>query len=289
MSTPSIIRIAQSAFVPAVALALLFFAPQVKAQMPGTVENGGGIPNQTGMGISGGMTDQLQYGTIGHGIERDQYDAYQKFLKADEPAKQVKLGNEFLKRYPKSPFDEPVDVGLMNAYMARQDWPGSYRFGDAALALDPDDVDVLAPVSWTIPHVYDPKSPDAADQLSKAEKYAKHALEVMATMQKPRHLTDAQFSEAKARRSSQAHSALGLVYFRRQQYADSAKETGQAVDGNPMPDATDLFVLGADFHFLNRHAESEQAFARCALIAGSLQTGCAQNAKAEKLQEGATN
>lgn len=289
MLISSIRRIARDAGVPVIAFALLLFTPPAKAQMPGTVENGGGISNQTQMGVSGGMTDQLQYGTFGHGVEREQYDAYQKFLKADEPAKKIKLGNEFLKRYPKSPFNEQVDVGLMTIYMAQKDWEDSYRFGDEALALDPDDVDVLAPISWTIPHVYDPKSRDANDQLSKAEKYAKHALEVMATMHKPAHMSDAQFSDAKARRSSQAHSALGLVYFRRQQYADSAKETEQAVDGNSTPDATDLFVLGADLHFLNRHAESEQAFSRCAQVSGPLQNQCAQNSNAEKLQASSPN
>ncbi len=258
----------------------------VGAQMPGAPpgQMGQGIPNQTQMGVSGGMTDQLQYGTIGHGIEREQYGAYQKFVKAADSDKKIKLGNEFLKRYPKSPFVEQVDVGLMNVYMAQQDWKDSYRFGDDALALDPDDVDVLAPIGWAIPHVYDPTSKDADEQLSKAEKYSKHALEVMASMHKPEHMTDAQFSEAKARRSLQAHSALGLVYFRRQQYDDSSKETEQAVQGNPTPDATDLFVLGADLHFLNRHAESADAFSRCAQITSSLQEQCKQNAGAEKLQ-----
>lgn len=272
----------------AIALACGVMATGARAQMPSTTENSGGVENQTGMGIAGGMTDELQYGTFGHGAERDEYNAYQKFLKTTEAEKKIKLGNDFLKRYPKSSFDEPVDVGMMTVYMAQQDWKDSYRLGDDALALDPDDVDVLAPVSWAIPHVYDPKSPDASEQLAKAEKYAKHALEVMATMHKPTHMTEAQFSEAKARRSAQAHTALGLVYFRRQQYEDSAKETTQAVDGNSAPDATDLFVLGADYHFLSRHSDSEQAFARCAQISGSLQNECAQNAKAEKLQEGAS-
>jgi tetratricopeptide (TPR) repeat protein len=285
----SVTRIVRSARIPATAFALLLFAPLAKAQMPGTVENSGGISNQTAMGVSGGMTDQLQYGTFGHGVERDEYNAYQKFVKANEPDKKIKIGNEFLKRYPKSSLDEPVDVGMMNAYMAQKDWNDSYRCGDQALTLDPDDVDVLAPISWAIPHVYDPKSKDAEEQLSKAEKYAKHALEVMATLKKPAHMSDAQFADAKARRSFQAHSALGLVYFRRQQYEDSAKDTQQAVDGNPAPDATDLFVLGADYHFLSRHAESQQAFARCAQITSSLQNQCAENAKAEKLQEGAAN
>jgi tetratricopeptide (TPR) repeat protein len=283
-------RTAPDAAVLVVAFALLLFASRATAQMPGQpVHNSGGISDQTQIGISGGMLDQLQYGTFGHGVQREQYEAYQKFLKADEPVKKIRLGNEFLKRYPKSPLEEPVDVEMMDVYMAQKDWSDSYRFADEALALDPDDVDVLAPVSWTIPHVYDPKSEDASEQLSKAEKYARHALEVMATMHKPEHMTDAQFSDAKARRSFQAHSALGLVYFRRQKYADSAKETEQAVTGNPVPDATDLFVLGADLHFLDRHAESEQAFARCAQTGGPLQSQCQQNADAEKLQAGSSN
>jgi tetratricopeptide (TPR) repeat protein len=283
-------RIVRAASVSAIALALLFFAVQARAQMPGQPgQMGQGIPNQTGIGMAGGMTDQLQYGTFGHGVERDEYNAYQKFMKADEPVKKIRLGNEFLKRYPKSRFDEPVDVGMMDVYMAQKDWNDSYRFGDDALALDPDDVDVLAPVSWAIPHVYDPKAPDASQQLDKAEKYAKHALEVMATLRKPQHMSDAQFSEAKARRAFQSHSALGLVYFRRQQYSDSEKEMEQATQSNPTPDPTDLFVLGADLHFLNRHADSESAFARCAQIAGSLQSQCAQNAKAEKAQETSSN
>lgn len=291
MFTVSIGKIARGAGAMAVAITFAcgMIATEAKAQMPSTTENSGGIENQTGMGIAGGMTDELQYGTFGHGVERDEFNAYQKFLKTTEADKKIKLGDEFLRRYPKSRFNEQVDVGMMNVYMAQKDWNDSYRFGDDALALDADDVDVLAPISWTIPHVYDPKSPDANEQLSKAEKYAKHALEVMSTMQKPAHMTEAQFSDAKARRSVQAHSALGLVYFRRQQYAESVKETEQAVDGNSAPDATDLFILGADFHFLSRHAESEQAFSRCAQIAGSLQNECAQNAKAEKLQEGASN
>jgi tetratricopeptide (TPR) repeat protein len=284
-SAPRFVRLA------AVALFALGSVSIVGAQMPGAPpgQMGQGIPNQTQMGVSGGMTDQLQYGTIGHGIERDEYNAYQKFLKAAESDKKIKLGNEFLRRYPKSPFVEQVDVGMMNVCMAQKDWKDSYRFGDDALALDPDDVDVLAPMSWAIPHVYDPTSKDASEQLSKAEKYAKHALEVMATLPKPEHMTDEQFSKAKASRSLQAHSALGLVYFRRRQYEDSAKETEQAVQGNPTLDATDLFVLGADLHFLNRHAESADAFSRCAQITSSLQEKCKQNASAEKIQAAQSN
>lgn len=286
MATLSATRTSRLARFVVISIVALVPVSRAKGQMPGAPpgQMGQGIPNQTQVGAGGGMTDDLQYGTFGHGVEREESKAYQAFLKETEPAKKIERGNEFLKKYPKSSLAEPVDVGLMNVYRARQDWKDSYRFGDHALALDPDDVDVLTTIGWTIPHVYNPSDPDASEQLDKAEKYAKHALEVMATMHKPPHVTDAQFADARAKRTFEAHSALGLVYFRRQQYDDSAKETEQAVQGNPAPDATDLFVLGADLHFLNRHAESEDAFARCAEIASTLQEQCRQNAKAETLQ-----
>jgi tetratricopeptide (TPR) repeat protein len=246
---------------------------------------GQGVGNQTQMGnMGGGMTDQLQYGTLGHEVERQQEAAYKAFLKEPDPAKKIELGNGFLQKYPKSPLAERIDAGLMNVYRGQQDWKNTYRLADSALALQPDDVDVLTTVGWTIPHVYNPNDPDAYQELSKAETYAKHAVEVLARMPKPPDLNDEQFAAAKAKRSFQAHSALGLVYFRRDDYDNSAKELALATQGNPTSDATDLFVLGADLQNLSRFSEAADAYGRCAQIAGSLQNQCKQNADMTKRQ-----
>ena len=172
----------------------------------------------------------------------------------------------------------------MNAYRAQQNWKDTFRLADSALALDPDDVDVLSTVSWTIPHVYNPSDPGASEELSKAETYAKHSIDVLARLHKPPDLTDAQFDAAKSKRAFQAHSALGLVYFRRNDYDNSAKELQQATKDNPNPDQTDLFVLGVDLHHLNRYSESAEAFRGCSQIAGALQNQCKQNADAAQAQ-----
>jgi tetratricopeptide (TPR) repeat protein len=256
-----------------------------KAQMPGAPPGqiGTGIPNQTQIGQTGGtMTDQLQFGTMGHEVEREQDAAYKKLLKEPEPAKKIELGNGFLQKYPKSPLEERVDYVLMNAYRERKDWTNTYRFADSALALDPDDVDVLATIGWTIPHVSNPKDPDADQQLVKAETYANHALDVLSKIKKPRDLTDAQFAAAKSARTFQAHSALGIVDFRRNDYDNSAKELEQATNGNPSPDPTDLFILGVDHQNMKRYGEAAQAFGACAQIAGPLQDRCKQSADATK-------
>ena len=137
---------------------------------------------------------------------------------------------------------------------------------------------------WTSPHVYNPSDPDADQELNKAETYAKHAIDVLAKLPKPPDMNDAQFAASKAKRTIQAHSALGLVYFRRDDYENSAKELGQSTKDNPTPDPTDLFVLGADFQNLSRFSEAADAFGACSQIAGSLQNQCKQNADATKRQ-----
>ena len=213
------------------------------------------------------------------GIDRKEENAYKAFYsQKDELDKKIQLGQAFLQKYPRSPLAEAVDAGLVNAYVAKQDWKDVYASADSALALKPDDVDVLTTVGWVIPHVYQPTDPDASAELDKAETYAKRAIEVMATMPKPSHLSDTQFAAAKAQKAAQAHSALGLVYYRREDFTNSAKELEQAMQGNPNPDATDLYVFGMDLQDLKRYQEAADAFNRCAQAAGALEDACKQNA-----------
>jgi tetratricopeptide (TPR) repeat protein len=219
------------------------------------------------------------------GVDRKEENAYKAFYnEKDELAKKIQLGQAFLQKYPKSVLAEAVHAGLMNAYVEKQDWKDVYASADSALALKPDDVDVLTTVGWVIPHVYQPNDPDASAELDKAETYEKHAIEVMATMPKPSHLTDAQFAAAKAQKSAQAHSALGLVYYRREDFANSAKELEQAMQGEPNPDDTDLYVFGMDLQNLKRYGEAADAFNRCAQATGTLEDACKQNADVAKRQ-----
>jgi tetratricopeptide (TPR) repeat protein len=250
--------------------AVLLFPSISRAQM------GGNNPNM--MGASNSMEDRLYVGTADTQADREQGGAYDKFLKQKDPAKKIELGNSFLDKYPKSPLAERVDVGMMDVYRGQRDWRNSYAFADRALALAPDDVDVLTTIGWTIPHVYSPDDPDADQELAKAETFAKHALDVLAKMPKPTGMSDPQFAAAKAKRTFQAHSALGLVYFRREDYDKSASELELATRGNPIQDQTDLFVLGTDLQNLNRFTEAADVFGGCARIAGPLQDQCKDGA-----------
>jgi tetratricopeptide (TPR) repeat protein len=212
--------------------------------------------------------------------------AYKAFYdtKPQDADTRITLGQAFVQKYPTSHYAESVYAGLTQAYYTKQDWKDFYASGDKALALNPDDAPVLVVVGWVIPHALNPSDPDASSNLDKAERYEKHAIEVVGAMQKPASVTDDQFAQTKASLLSQAHSALGLVYFRRQDSDDSVKELQQATQSSATPDPTDLFVLGLGLQSLNRYAEAADAFNRCGQIPSSLQDRCKQSADAAKKQ-----
>jgi hypothetical protein len=215
--------------------------------------------------------------------EQAAYDAFYH-VNSENLDKKIQLGDAFLAKYPSSVFDEAVDAGLVNVYFEKQDWKNFYSTADKALALKPDDVDVLATEGWVIPHFYNPHDENAEEQLAKAETLEKHAIEVLVTMAKPASLTDGQFAASKAQKATQAHSALGLVYFRREDYAHSAAELAQALQGNASPDQTDLYVLGIDYQNLSRFSEAADLFGRCAQALGNLSDRCKESADEAKHQ-----
>jgi tetratricopeptide (TPR) repeat protein len=202
--------------------------------------------------------------------------------------KKLQLGQDFVQKYPMSKYLESVYAGLVQAYYLKQDWKNFYATADKALALNADDAGVLTMVGWVIPHVYNPNDPDAPKSLDKAEQYEKHAIQVIETMPKPPAMTDDQFTQSKTSLLEQAHSGLGLVYFRRQQSEDSVKELQQATQGAAKPDPTDFFVMGIDLQSLGRNAEAVDAFNRCAEISSGLQDRCKQSADSAKKQSAQT-
>jgi tetratricopeptide (TPR) repeat protein len=191
--------------------------------------------------------------------------AYQAFHKTtDQDAKKIRLGNAFLAKYPSDRYSQAVYEELTQAYYDGRDLASFYAYSDKGLTLFPDDVHLMALRGWVIPRAFTPDEPDADKKLDMAEADEKRALDVIGKMEKPPSLTDHQFAQFKTGESAVAHSGLGLVYFRREQYDKSAKELQNAIQNEADPDATDLFILGADFENLSQFKDAADAFNRCA-------------------------
>ena len=70
--------------------------------------------------------------------------------------------------------------------------------------------------------------------------------------------------------------------FRQQDFDNATKELQLATNDNPMPDATDLYVLGVSLQQSNKNPEAAEAFNKCAQIPGVLQDRCKQSAATAK-------
>jgi tetratricopeptide (TPR) repeat protein len=214
---------------------------------------------------------------LGNPKEEAAYQAFHK-ASAQDPDKKIKLGNAFLAKYPGDRYSQAVYEELTQTYYDKKDLANFYTYSEKGLLLFPDSVHLLALTGWVIPRAFTPNEPDADKKLDKAETYSKHALDLIGTMIKPANLTDEQFTTFKTGEKAVAHSGLGLVYFRREQYEQSAKELQSSIQNQANPDPTDLFILGADFENMSRFKEAADAFNRCAQIAGTMQDRCKQYA-----------
>lgn len=221
-------------------------------------------------------------------VDPAEESAYQAFaqVKAEDFDQQIQQGEDFVKKYPQSRYNGVVYSRLVTAYYNKQQTDKMYDAGDKALTINPDNVQVLALVGWVIPHNYNPNDPNTEKQLQKSETYEQRALQILPTLTKPAALTDEQFTAAKARETSLAHSGLGLTYFREQKPEDSLKELQQATTTDK-PDPVDLFIMGIDLDSLKRYNDAAQAFDKCAQIPGVMQSRCNEQetkAKAEAAQ-----
>ena len=220
-------------------------------------------------------------------IDPEEEKAYKAFNDANAPQQadvRIKLGEQFLAKYPQSRYAVQIYERLMQDYLDKQEFDKMYDAGDKALAINPDDVTVLVVTGWVYPHNYNPDEPNAEKRLSEAEAKEKHALDVLSKLPKPANMTDEQFAKAKDSLASQAHSGLGLIYFRRQDYANSITELQAGEKIAATPDATDFYVMGAEMQSLKRFSEAADAYQKCAQIPGPLADRCKQKTDEAKKQ-----
>ena len=209
-------------------------------------------------------------------VDPEEEAAYKAFTdtKPEDDDKRIQLGNAFVAKYPTSKYAAAVYSGMTQNEYDKQDLPKLEEDGDKALALSPDDISVLVLVGWVIPHAYNPDDANAAKRLDKAEAYEKHALALLPNLPKPANLTDEQFATIKTAAESQAHSALGLIYFRRQNLEQAVAELKIATTTAKTPDPTDYYVLGVSQKGLKSYGDAADSFTKCAAIPGGLQARC---------------
>jgi tetratricopeptide (TPR) repeat protein len=216
--------------------------------------------------------------------DQQEETAFRDFLaiSPEKLAKRIEKGEGFLKKYPQSGYREGVYASLTAAYLQTNQVQKMEEAGKSAIALNPKDAPVLAMLGQTLPRVMDSSTPEPAKRLEMAEQYAKRAIEAVPTLKKPADTSDQQFDMSKNQTLAIAHSGLGLVCFRRGDFAGAIAELDQSVKLDPRGDATNYYVLGVANQNAKHYAEAAAAFGKCAESPGSLQATCKDNAEKAK-------
>ena len=213
--------------------------------------------------------------------ENTAYKAITDTPETDVP-KRLELSQAFLEKYPNSRYRSSVYSVEVMGYLQQGDVAKMEEAGDKELQAKPDDVQVMAIMAQTIPRAMSSRTVDPAKQLTKAEAYAKKVIELAPTMAKPANVTDDSFSSVKAETLAMAHSGLGLVYIRRNQYSDAVPELNQAVTIDPHPDQVNYYLLGMANAKTSHFDDSQAAYNKCAAMPGSMAETCKKGAEETK-------
>jgi tetratricopeptide (TPR) repeat protein len=219
-------------------------------------------------------------------VNPEEEAAYKAFFETKDQAAAAKLGEEFVLKFPMSRYAEFSYTKLTQIYLSTQELDKLSVVGEKALAINPDNMDVLTIMCWTTARGTRSDALDATQKYDKAEKYGRRAVELLTALAKPEALSEEQFKKTRDEGLSMAHSGLGVVQFRRQRFAEAAEEFDLAVKLSANPDPTDLFLHGFVLKATKRHAEAAEVFGRCGLLPGPFQDSCKkEQAENKKLAE----
>ena len=206
-------------------------------------------------------------------INKDEEDAYKVFYESrrQNPAAQISLGEAFLNHFPQSRYRAAIYSRLTSAYLSAGQEDKMFGAGDKAIALDPDNVDILALLAMAIPRRIAPTAPDAQTQYHKAEGYARHAIELTPKLAKPAGLSDAEFQQAKNEKVAEAYSGLGLIDTQRHNFEVARTELTQAVLLSANPDPVNYFLLGNADVQTGYYNDAAASYQKCAATGPMIQ------------------
>jgi tetratricopeptide (TPR) repeat protein len=207
--------------------------------------------------------------------EEAAYKAFQA-VSPNDIDKRIPMAEQFLQKYPQSRYRPVMYQTLVSGYLAKQEVPKMLDAGEKEIALNPNDTPVLGLMGQTLARTVNAKTPNAMEQLNKAEEYSKRAIEVTPTLPKPPDLTDEQFTMAKNNALEMAYSGLGLVYLQKGKFSDAIPALEQSVkaDNHPEPDPVNWYLLGLANEKASHFDAAVAAYTKCAAIQSTLQSNC---------------
>jgi tetratricopeptide (TPR) repeat protein len=195
------------------------------------------------------------------GIAYVQQLVYNAAIQAKDAGKRAGLLTRFAQAFPDSPYANQALGVAATSYQQAQNVPKMLEVANGLLAKDPNNVGMLLLLS----DYYC----DKADQLGKAETYAKKAISAMDSAAKPEGATDEQWARQKGLQKGLALSSLGQVNIEKKDNAQAVENLKAAAPLLKVDDgsyARNQYRLGFALLNLKRNAEAREAFTQAASV-----------------------
>lgn len=218
---------------------LLFLVGQVFADNQ-AVKSGSGL---TGRAFSLSTFLLPQVATGPQWKSRDEYDAFQVFVKeADANSKIAKI-DAFLEKYKDTDFKEGALLTKIQAYVGLKDTSGVTKTAREILEINPHQLHALYLLSAYFQYTFQPDGPDADSSLSQAQKDAETGLDVLKQMQKPPNMSDSQFAEFSKTRRLSFNNTIGFSALQQKDYVKAINYL-KAVSSQTPNDALAVYRIG---------------------------------------------
>jgi tetratricopeptide (TPR) repeat protein len=166
-------------------------------------------------------------------------EALQAMFGAQDPDSRIKLAQELLTKFADTEFNGVAMYLITVSYEQKGDFTNMIIWGERTIATDPKNYPTMLILAGGISKSAQEHDLDLEEKLTRADKYAHSAMDILATAEKPNpQLTDEQWASTKKDLTSQAHEAFGVSAVLRKKYDLSIAEFKQAVEGAATPDPT---------------------------------------------------
>lgn len=186
-------------------------------------------------------------------------EAVMAIFNAKDPDARIAAAENLLTKYADTEFKAVALQVAAASAQQKNDFEKMVIYAERTLEADPKNYPAMLMLANGIAQKTREFDLDKEEKLSKSEKYARSAIDLIKTAPKPRpDITDEQWEGAKKDYLAQAHEALGLAAMVRKKYDAAASEFKASTEVSPTPDPATMVRLASAY---NQSGKPDEAIA----------------------------
>jgi hypothetical protein len=188
---------------------------------------------------------------------KKEQDAYMAIVNAPDANARIAAIDDFLVKFADTELKPVVLVIAAETAQSQNNFEKMMIYAERALEADPESYQSMLMIAHGIAARTREFDLDKEEKLTKADKYAHSALDLIAKAEKPNaQVTDEQWTAAKKDYAATAHEALGLSAMVRKKYDVAVSELNTAVTGAATADPSSMVRLASAYNFAGKPDEA---------------------------------